>query len=399
MVIIATTLGYDGVPHAGGTYMKSLCQTMSPLVDLTVIVPGSRTNREAATRRGAPDRIIPLGLESSSSLLGKAANRASLDVDTRWRRRDPGLPYLPLLAGLARSPEARRAIREADVIDLQWSDSIRLVHLLRRLNPRARIVGTFHDVMSQSFARKPQDTLAERRHWQAVARRSRRHEARMVKALDEVLAFSVKDVELLGSPRHARVVRPPLHDGSQDRHHRPVPGQGVVLVVAYLAREENNKAALWTVADVWPRVLAEVPGARLKLVGGGASTELRDLVSQDETVELAGFVEGLDAEYAAAAAALVPVLEGAGVKFKTIEALLHGLPTVTTTVGAEGVGPDELFARVTDHASGLASALVDALSRPEAAQVVADTAQQWARREFSQERFVATISAAWGIAA
>ena len=198
--MIATTLGYDGVPHAGGTYMKALCDAMTPLVDLTVIVPGTRSNREAAARPGAPARVIALGLEPSSSVAGKVANRLSLNLDSRLRRFDPGMPYLPLLVGLVRSSEARRAIREADVIDLQWSDSIRLVRLLRRLNRRARIVGTFHDVMSQSFAREPQDTARGRRYWQGVARRSRRHEARMVAALDEVVVFSDKDVDLLGTP-------------------------------------------------------------------------------------------------------------------------------------------------------------------------------------------------------
>ena len=53
----------------------------------------------------------------------------------------------------------------------------------------------------------------------------------------------------------------------------------------------------------------------------------------DNSVRLAGFVDDLGAEYAAATACLIPVLQGAGVKFKTIEALLHGVPTVTTTVG------------------------------------------------------------------
>lgn len=374
--------------------MKALCDAMSPLVDLTVIVPGTRTNREAAARPGAPDGIIALGLEPASNLVGKAANRVSLNLDTRWRRRDPGLPYLPLLVGLARSREARAAIREADVIDLQWSDSIRLVHLLRRLNPRARIVGTFHDVMSQSFDRKPHTNPAERRHWQGVAARSRRHEARMVKVLDEALVFSDKDVQLLGSPPNARVVRPPLHDGTPVSH-EPAPDRGVVLFVSYLARVENHEAALWVIDDVWPQVVAQVPGARLRLVGGGATDELKGHVDRVDSVELAGFVDDLGPEYASAVVALVPLLQGAGVKFKTIEALLHGVPTVTTTVGAEGVGPDELFLRVTNSASEMSAALVAVLCEPKAAAEVAGAAQEWARNEFSRERFVASIKRAW----
>ena len=397
MVVIATTLGYDGVPHAGGTYMKALCDAMEPLVDLTVVVPGMRSNRDAASRPGAPRRVVKLGLEPSSFLPRKAANWLLVNADMRWRHRDPGMPYLPLLADLIGSREARAVIRAADVIDLQWSDSIRLVHLVRWLNPRARIVGTFHDVMSQSFLREPQDTPAERRYWQRVARNSSRHEARMVEALDEVVVFSDKDVELLGSPRHTRVVRPPLARGPLVRHPAPPPGDGTVLVVSYLARDENNKAALWTVAELWPRVLARVPSARLRLVGGGASEELERAAEGASSIELAGFVDDLEAEYAAAAVALVPVLQGAGVKFKTIEALLHGVPVVTTHVGAEGVGPDDLFVALTDSPESLTDAMAAVLAAPAAAQALADRSQDWARTEFARPRFVEQVVASWAI--
>ena len=39
------------------------------------------------------------------------------------------------------------------------------------------------------------------------------------------------------------------------------------------------------------------------------------------------------------------------------EALLHGVPVVTTHVGAEGVGPDALFAALTDSPDSLAEAM------------------------------------------
>lgn len=397
MVVVATTIGYDGVPHAGGAYLKALSDALSPLVDLTVVVPGNRLNREAATRSGAPQRVVPLGLTPSPSVIGKAVNRLSLDADVRLRRLDPGMPYLPMIAEILRSRAARSLIRDADVLDLQWSDSVRLVHLLRRLNPRARIVGTFHDVMSQSFEREPQDSAAARRYWQGVARRSRAHEARMVRALDHVLVFSDKDVELLGSPRHASVVRPPLGQ-ERPRRHDPAPaGSGTALVVSYLARDENDKAASWMVGEVWPRVSARVPGARLRLVGGGASDDLRRLADATPGVALGGFVDDLEAEYDAAAVCVVPVLQGAGVKFKTIEALLRGVPVVTTSVGAEGVGPGELFAATVDDVDGFADALVQVLRDPAAAQPAADDAQDWARREFDVAHFVERVRRAWGV--
>ena len=89
--------------------------------------------------------------------------------------------------------------------------------------------------------------------------------------------------------------------------------------------------------------------------------------------------------------------DGAGVKFKTIEAVLHGVPVVSTHVGAEGVGPDELFVQVADDPVALSDALVRVLTDPAAAIPVAEAAQRWAEREFSAERFVESVSAAWAL--
>ena len=107
------------------------------------------------------------------------------------------------------------------------------------------------------------------------------------------------------------MVDPPLSTGDETAH---VPAaRPVVLVVSYLARDENDKAAHWTVEHVWPLVRARVPDAELRLVGGGALSALVARAAREPGVELTGFVDELDDEYAAASVALVPVLQGAGV--------------------------------------------------------------------------------------
>jgi glycosyltransferase involved in cell wall biosynthesis len=270
-----------------------------------------------------------------------------------------------------------------------------MVRLLRRLNANARITGTFHDVMSQSFSREPQDTPKERRYWQRTARRSRRHEARMVAGLDEVLVFSEKDAALLGGPAHT-VVHPPLSAGEEPTHVAAI--SPIVVVVSYLARDENNKAALWTIDRLWPAVLEQRPDAVLRFIGGGASDDLRERVAalpSGSNVEFAGFVDDLGAEYAAAAIALVPVLQGAGVKFKTVEALCHGVPVVTTTVGAEGIEGSDLYAGLDDDPTALALTVAQVLDDPTEAQARADRVQSWAQQAYGRESFSATIRSTW----
>jgi glycosyltransferase involved in cell wall biosynthesis len=55
----------------------------------------------------------------------------------------------------------------------------------------------------------------------------------------------------------------------------------------------------------------------------------------------------------------VPLRFGAGVKGKVLEALQHGLPLVTTSVGAEGLPEADAVFNVCDTAEEFAAALVE----------------------------------------
>ena len=91
----------------------------------------------------------------------------------------------------------------------------------------------------------------------------------------------------------------------------------------------------------------------------------------------------------------MPVLQGAGVKFKTVEALCHGVPVVTTTVGAEGIEGDDLYAGLEDDPAGLAEAVAAVLADADHAQARSDRVQEWAQQTYGRERFQQTIRALW----
>jgi glycosyltransferase involved in cell wall biosynthesis len=169
------------------------------------------------------------------------------------------------------------------------------------------------------------------------------------------------------------------------------------VFVSLLARDENQDAALWLLREIWPTVVLRVPGARLRLVGRGASDGLAEAVSRASRVELAGFVPDLDEVYAAASACVVPLRYGAGVKFKTIEALLAAVPVVTTSVGAEGIAGPEHFAGMTDDAAEFAAALVGVLRDRESAEAQAAAARTWAAERYSAENFRRAMERIYGV--
>lgn len=389
VVLLSYVVPHADIPHAGGRYLLALCQVLEREVDLTFLAPYTRVNAGAVAAPGAPANVVLVG-SPGRRLPARILNRLALLADRGLRPHDPGAPYLPFVMGILRDPAVRRTIRRADVLDLQWLDSIRVLPVLRLLNRRARAVGTFHDVQSQSFSREPARDARERRYWRRMTRRAQCHERRAVAGLDAVLAFSPKDLTLLGDPANGALVLPPLAPGEAPAH-PPAGGVPTVLFVSYLARAENDQAARWLLASIWPRVLAAHPDAALRIVGSGAAPDLIEQAAASRAVTLAGFVPDLADEYARAWVAIIPLLQGAGVKFKTVEALWHGVPTVTTTVGAEGIDGPDLFAGVSDDAATLAAAVSTALADPAAAAGQALRAQAWVGRTYGREQFVASI--------
>jgi len=131
------------------------------------------------------------------------------------------------------------------------------------------------------------------------------------------------------------------------------------IFVASFAYEPNQNGLRFLLEQVFPRVWAELPDARLTLVGSG----LQEPPSADPRVERRGFVEDLAAAYAGARCAVVPLLQGGGTPLKFIEALAYGLPVIATPLAGAGLavhdGEDCLLA---EGAEAFAAALVRVLT-------------------------------------
>lgn len=386
VVVLSYLLPTPSPPHAGGHYLYELCETLDQIGELEVLSADTTANRDAEQTCPFRHQIV---WAHDRSLGARLARRVSTIIDPLARRLSPSLPYLPWLIGLLLSKDARDSVRQADVIDLQWYDAIQLLPLVRALNPRAHTLGTFHDVQSQSFQRRANQGERQR-FWRRIASRTRKRERRVARLLSHAITFSEKDAALLGNPANGIVVYPPLFDGVAPTRNAPVTPP-TALFLSFLARKENHEAAEWLVREIWPRVLKDVPSARLVLAGKGASRELTALAADEPSISLPGFVPSLADAYANSTVAVVPLLAGAGVKFKTVEALVHGVPTVTTPVGAEGIGDPTMFVAYTTDPAELASAITQVLQDPQHWQPHADRIQEWACTRYGRAQFRESI--------
>lgn len=160
----------------------------------------------------------------------------------------------------------------------------------------------------------------------------------------------------------------------------------MVFVAGWMAgpASPNVDALRWFVDEVLPLVRRKVPWARVGVTGASPPYNVRDLAS--DGVAILGFVEDLRELYGSARAVIAPIRFGAGVKLKTVEALEYGVPTVATTVGAEGIdlGDHRGALVVADDPQGYADALVAVLSDSQAwhAQrgAIDELLAEWANR-------------------
>jgi glycosyltransferase involved in cell wall biosynthesis len=174
----------------------------------------------------------------------------------------------------------------------------------------------------------------------------------------------------------------------------PSPEEPIALFVGAMNRPENWEAAMWFLEQVWPEVLQQSPTARFVIAGANPPRQLLSAIRRAPRAEATGFVESLEPWYAKATVCVVPLQRGAGLKFKTIDALLAGVPVVTTTVGAEGIAAEKYFAAKTDDANAFALATISALNHPSTAQSLA--AQQWAESSYGEQAFAKRISDLYG---
>lgn len=167
---------------------------------------------------------------------------------------------------------------------------------------------------------------------------------------------------------------------------------GLVLFVGGFSHRPNVDAALLLANEVWPKIASRHPHARLVLAGSQPPESIVRLACDRITVT--GFIP--DAElgrlYSMARVCVVPLRYGAGVKGKTVEALCWGLPTVTTSIGAQGISGIEQVARIADDTHELINGINQIIEMSDAAwDSISVRARDLARAEFGVVRMEAVL--------
>lgn len=146
-------------------------------------------------------------------------------------------------------------------------------------------------------------------------------------------------------------------------------GPGHVVVFVGALDVATNRAGLrWFTEQVWPRIRAEVPDARLEVVGRRPPHSVHRALAAIPGCRLHGDVPAVEDFLRSADVAVNPAVTGSGVNIKLLDYLQSRLPVVSTPLGVAGLPLEagvhvEVAAQPTAFASSVVALLRDGARR------------------------------------
>lgn len=223
----------------------------------------------------------------------------------------------------------------------------------------------------------------------AHAESTRERELRLYQSADAVIAASAPDAAILRAEGIANVfVVPTVYE----RRDRPaIDRQPEILFVGGFRHHPNVDGLLWFTSEIWPLVKTRVPLALLTVVGSTPTPEVLAL-NRVPGVNVVGYAPEIAPYLDRVAVSIAPLRYGAGMKGKVVEALLSGVPVVSTTEGIRGIavkpGIDVLVA---DHPDDFAQAVASLLTDRERADTMGLAGQRTAASLYTSEAVASQV--------
>lgn len=337
---ISFRVPYDGVAHAGGKihnyYLKELKKSDRFDIKLISFFNDSDIGKIDLDKYGINNELInSTHIENGKTNIVKCIDllyricgfNNYLDIITK-RMCSAALERIMVLKENGYVP---------DVIILQWTQMIALTTMIRKVFPDSKIVSIEEDVTFLASKRRLEntDSLLKRIYFKLEYKNVLRFERKCLEMSNLVVLNNKKDDKLLyENGFNVRTwVWTPYFQNMTEFERKPNASKNVLFYGA-MNRPENWKSVMWFIENVWSSLKDR--GFNLVVIGNKPPKELQAFHGIDN-IYIEGFVENIQPYFEEGLCLVAPLVLGAGVKIKILEAMSSGIPVLTNDIGIEGI--------------------------------------------------------------
>jgi O-antigen biosynthesis protein len=158
-----------------------------------------------------------------------------------------------------------------------------------------------------------------------------------------------------------------------------------LMFVGGFTHTPNVDAVLWFIEKVLPVVQEQTPGIKLIVVGSNVPESVQQKAAPDIIIK--GYVSDQELQqlYNTVKMVVIPLRYGAGLKGKTVEAMVNGLPFVSTSFGLEGLSNIESWLKPHDNEQDFAAEIISLYNDQQALRVMSSNMVDYSGKNFTSE--------------
>lgn len=329
---------YDTVPHAGGKvhnfYVKELQKRKNVHQTLISMCYEPEVKLLDLKQYGIDHDLVILDKTKFHKNLRKFIS--SFSYFNPWDKYCNTLLNYERYKLKSKIRKYKRWHKEPDVVILQWTQIIFLMPFIKELFPDAKIVAIEEDVLFLNYLRRIelQEQLLKKKMASYRYEKIKALELECLKQADLVVTNNYKDTNLLianGIHKEAIYTSTVYVANYFNVNNRPS-GKDILFYGA-MYRQENYLSVKWFVDNVFNKL--DDPEIHLYIVGGKPPKEIEAL--QCVRIIVTGFVDNVAEYFEKCMCMVAPLVLGAGIKVKVLEAMSSGIPVLTNEIGIEGI--------------------------------------------------------------
>jgi len=333
---ISYCVPYDGVAHAGGKvhnfYIKELARENYD-ISLLTFSHYDELKKIDLIEYGINNKIIVHHNTLGSKLFwGMLSNLRGINMFSGYAELvTPFVEY-----------HLRKAIKhldtwneKPDVIILQWTQIVLFIDLIKKIFPNIPVICIEEDVSFLSYERKIKNSknIAIKIIKNGQYNRLKGKELHALSMTDYIITSNKKDKAILEQCNIRKSIWTWTPYFKKYTDFLNTGESKNVIFYGAMNREENYKSVIWFIEKVWGYI--DDNDAKLYIIGNNPNKKLYEYACDD--VIITGFVDDVSRFFMNACCMVAPLLLGAGIKIKILEAMSAGIPVLTNDIGIEGV--------------------------------------------------------------